>query len=50
MEYEDEEHVIGAQIRLNPCYNGMTMEYTKYTFYHEGATSLNPCYNGMTME
>ena len=35
--------------RLNPCYNGMTMEsYGLEMQYLQHC--LNPCYNGMTIE
>ena len=34
---------------LNPCYNGMTMEFEE-RFAYLVFKSLNPCYNGMTME
>ena len=34
---------------LNPCYNGMTMEFLKVKSMNR-ISRLNPCYNGMTME
>ncbi len=36
-------------LRLNPCYNGMTMEFVCCPSSLEDYR-LNPCYNGMTME
>ena len=35
--------------RLNPCYNGMTIEQLDLMIF-QSLISLNPCYNGMTIE
>ena len=36
-------------LSLNPCYNGMTIEWIKKQVVLF-VKSLNPCYNGMTIE
>ena len=35
---------------LNPCYNGMTIEFGARRQGQDKGMGLNPCYNGMTIE
>ena len=41
---------MGQTVGLNPCSNGMTIEFEVGAAAYEHNKSLNPCSNGMTIE